>query len=214
LCDFGLSRIRYEISRTYTTVHQGGHGRFLAPEIYKAEDDTRINESSDIYSLAMTIYALGTRSLPFAGLKNWAACSAAARGERPSKRNSLGGLMTDDSELLWSLMERMWDGRPEIRPTISCVRNEIMKSSLMRLEPTTVPIVASSRSAQHSAPAFLQHADSSPPQGLAVADKDEQISEPLSHRCVGYGTASMLVWTLTPVTILVRVHKTVLYKCN
>lgn len=33
LCDFGLSRIRHEISRTYTTIHQGDRQRFIAPEI-------------------------------------------------------------------------------------------------------------------------------------------------------------------------------------
>ena len=69
LCDFGLSRIRHEISRTHTTIHQGGQPRFIAPEIFFAIE-ARINEKSDVYSLAMTIYALGTRSPPFGHIKH------------------------------------------------------------------------------------------------------------------------------------------------
>ena len=127
LCDFGLSRIKHEITRTLTIASHGGRQRFLAPEICDPEaEETRINESSDIYSLAMTIYALGTRSMPFADLTNGRARQAAVRGERPSKPDSLGGLTADDTKFLWSLMERMWNGRPELRPIIASVR-DIMK---------------------------------------------------------------------------------------
>lgn len=183
LCDFGLSRIRHEISRTDTTVHHGGRERFLAPEItHNAQENTRIDEPSDIYSLAMTVYALGTRSLPFADLKNiHAVCREAASGRRPSKHDSLGGLTTDDTELLWSLLERMWDGRPEFRPTIFHVRDEIMKSNLIYLESATVPmpIAASSGNGQPStSTAFLQHPDRLSSQVLAPGNKDQRINGP------------------------------------
>ena len=119
LCDFGLSRIRHEISRTFTTVRQGGRLRFIAPEIYSAEaDDSRINEQFDIYSLAMTIYALGMRAPPFADISERAACRAAREGKQPAKQHSLGGLTKDESELLWSIIERMWDQRPRFPPQI------------------------------------------------------------------------------------------------
>ena len=180
LCDFGLSRIRHEISRTYTTVHHGGRERFLAPEItHNAQENTRIDEPSDIYSLAMTVYALGTRSLPFADLKNiHAVCREAASGRRPSKHDSLGGLTTDDTEFLWSLL-RMWDGRPEFRPTISHVRDEIMKSNLIYLESATTPIAASSGNGQPStSTASLQHPDRPSSQDLASGNKDQRISGP------------------------------------
>ena len=92
LCDFGLSRIKHEITRTLTIASHGGRQRFIAPEICDPEtEETRIDESSDIYSLAMTIYALGTRSVPFVGLNNGRARQAAVQGERPSKPDSLGG---------------------------------------------------------------------------------------------------------------------------
>src|ERR1700733_14001612 len=119
LVDFGLSRIRHEISRTHTTIHQGGFQRFVAPEI-SSRTQERINEKSDIYSLAMTIYALGTRSSPLGHIRDGAdACRAAQEGERPQKPDSLGGLTKEETQCLWALMERMWCPNPELRPTVS-----------------------------------------------------------------------------------------------
>ena len=143
LCDFGLSRIRHEISRTHTTIHQGGRERFIAPEIASGIE-WRINEKSDIYSLAMTIYALGTKSFPFEHIDRGAvACKLAREGERPQKPSSLGGLTAEETEHLWTLMERMWNHNPQHRPTVSRARDEISRSGLMCLE-LSAPIVASS----------------------------------------------------------------------
>lgn len=120
------------IARTHTIVRQGGRPRFIAPEIYNAEDDLFTHEPADIYSLAMTIYALGIGSVPFEELKNERAASAAARrGERPSNRGSLCGLAAGDTKLLWSLITKMWDHEPQRRPTASIVRDEISQSGLI-----------------------------------------------------------------------------------
>lgn len=40
ICDFGLSRIRHEVTRTRTMIHEGGRTRFLVPEL-SAEQQTR-----------------------------------------------------------------------------------------------------------------------------------------------------------------------------
>lgn len=144
LCDFGLSRIRYEISRTHTTIHQGGRQRFVAPEITSGGEG-RVNEKSDIYALAMTVYALGTRSLPFGHIgQDAAACRVARKGERPPKCDSLGGLTREETERLWSLMERMWDRVPQGRPMMSSARDEMVRIAVTCLELTAVPIAASS----------------------------------------------------------------------
>ena len=155
LYDFGLSRIRHEISRTHTTIHQGGRERFLAPEIASGTE-WRINEKSDIYSLAMTIYALGTKSFPFQHTdRDIAACRVAREGERPQKLSSLGGLTMEETEPLWTLMERMWNHDPECRPAVSSARDEIMRSGLC-LEPST-PITASLTSVWSPAPLMSLH---------------------------------------------------------
>lgn len=130
VCDFGLSRIRHKIARTQTIIRQAGRPRFIAPEIYDAEDDFHTNEPGDIYSLAMTVYALGTGSLPFEEKNERAAIAAARRGERPLACDSLGGLTTGNTKLLWSLIMKMWDQDPQLRPTASEVRSEILQSGL------------------------------------------------------------------------------------
>jgi serine/threonine protein kinase len=132
LCDFGLSRIRHEITRSCTTIRQGGRLRFVAPEIYFGEENARINESSDIYSLAMTIYALGSGKLPFGELTHeLGACRAARKGQRPSKPESIGGLTVGDTKLLWSITTKMWDHEPLRRLTASVARDEVLRSGLI-----------------------------------------------------------------------------------
>jgi serine/threonine protein kinase len=147
LCDFGLSRIRHELSRTSTIVHQGGLYRFIAPEIPFEGEERRINEQSDIYSLTMTIYALGTRSPPFEDMGPSRARRAAKEGKRPSKPDSLGGLAIEHANFLWSIMETMWNQDPQLRPTISAVRAKIARSDLVNLVQKPTP--TSSKGAQH-----------------------------------------------------------------
>lgn len=65
-------------------MQQGGRLRFVAPEILKGIQ--RVNEASDVYSLAMTIYALGTGKRPFHDIfADYAASRAAEDGKRPSR---------------------------------------------------------------------------------------------------------------------------------
>ena len=162
LCDFGLSRIRHEVSRTHTTIHQGGRQRFIAPEISSGME-SRINERSDIYSLAMTIYALGTRSMPFTRIANdMAACQAARAGERPQKPDSLGGLTVNDTAFLWVLMEGMWNHIPPLRPMVSTIRDEIMRSDLTPLGVTAVPVTVSTSTPPLTPTASYQN-QSTPP---------------------------------------------------
>lgn len=142
------------MTRTHTLLRQGGRQRFLAPELSAGPEQFRINEASDIYSLAMTIYALGTGLVPFHDLKgDFAASRSAEEGIRPSSfRNSmspdvrpnsealsdhnratisLGGLTQKDSELVWKLMIQMWDNDPLMRPSVSVVRREMALNGLI-----------------------------------------------------------------------------------
>ena len=143
LCDFGLSRVRHEVSRTHTTILQGGRQRFVAPEISSGLED-RVNEKSDIYSLAVTIYALGTLSLPFGGIREAAACKAVQEGARPQRRSLLGGLTTEETAYLWFLLERMWNHDPQRRPTASVAQDETIHTSRVCLQLAAARIAASS----------------------------------------------------------------------
>lgn len=81
----------------------------------------------------MTIYALGTLSVPFDELKNERSAARAAREcKRPSRRDSLGGLTMKDLELLWGVLQKMWDHDPRLRPTVSAVQDEMVQRGLAR----------------------------------------------------------------------------------
>ena len=147
LCDFGLSRIAHELSLT-SVIRQGGPYRFIAPEIPTRKITRRINKQSDIYSLAMTIYALGTKHPPFTDMTPGHARREAQKGRRPSKPNTLGGLSVEYTQRLWSLMEKMWDPDPQLRPTIVTARDEIAKSGIMNLEQGPPPVAAAPTSTQ------------------------------------------------------------------
>ncbi|KAF8283289.1 kinase-like protein [Clavulina sp. PMI_390] len=66
LSDFGFSRIRHEVTRTHTSIKEGGNLRFLAPELSSGTSkDFRTSKESDIFGLAMTFFNAWTGKKPF-----------------------------------------------------------------------------------------------------------------------------------------------------
>ncbi|KAF8309925.1 kinase-like protein, partial [Clavulina sp. PMI_390] len=135
ICDFGLSRIRHDITRTNTAIHEGGRSRFVAPELSSGPNQFRSNEASDVYSLSMTIYSLGVHKPPLWNVEHNAQASRLLEaGKRPgceSDSQSAGdveefiGLDLARSVKLWSLLRRMWVDAPSERITASEVREEL-----------------------------------------------------------------------------------------
>lgn len=118
LCDFGFSRIRHEVTRTHTRIREGGHLRFLAPELTLGQEKFRTTQESDIYSLAMTFLALVTLAPPFAEYdREYAAMNAAHQGIRPQRPE----FFKDTVDHLWCFMGRMWNQEPSERPVASDV---------------------------------------------------------------------------------------------
>lgn len=119
LCDFGLSRIRHEHTRTLTISQSGGRERFLAPELTTG-DLFRTTEASDVYSWVMTIYELGTGQPPFALGPNilgpYQLVPAVQRGIRPDKTPPFLGMDAIPFDRLWELMTTMWQHEPSSRP--------------------------------------------------------------------------------------------------
>lgn len=120
LCDFGMSRIRHEVTRTHTCIRGGGRELFIPPELLE-QDEPRPIEAGDIYSLAMSMLKLGTGEDPFEGEydSKYEAKSAAQLGHRPRKPPTLGGLPAAQFDALWSLLESMWAHDPAQRPSAS-----------------------------------------------------------------------------------------------
>lgn len=126
LCDFRLSKIRHDTTRTQTTFREGGLSRYLAPELSAGLDlTTRIERTSDIYSMGMTFFALASHSVPFSGLLDHRAISDAQEGKRPSPLSSSIDLSSECVDELWTLMGRMWDHTPSRRPNASDVADGV-----------------------------------------------------------------------------------------
>lgn len=127
ICDFGLSRIRHEVTRANTEIREGGKLRFLAPELLKGMTGKfRTSEASDIFSLSMTLLHLWAHQPPFAHLSNDRQAEAAIRrGERPPRPLDDLGMPSDRMESFWLLIQRMWDDEAGHRPATEEVRLQL-----------------------------------------------------------------------------------------
>lgn len=123
ICDFGLTKIRHEYTRTFTRTLIGGSTRFIAPELIESETgEFRTTAASDCYAFAMTILELGTSNRPFSNLLNdFAVIRALERRVRPSKPEKMANLSAEHLNRLWTLVEAMWSHDPRERPRLSDV---------------------------------------------------------------------------------------------
>ncbi|KAF8309928.1 kinase-like protein [Clavulina sp. PMI_390] len=152
ICDFGLSRIRHDITRTHTIIHEGGRLRFIAPELSMGPMQFRSNEASDIYSLAMTIYRLGVHKLPLWNIADdRQAVKLLETGIRPgfiselqpvSEGEKFIGLDIACNMKLWLLLQQMWVHVPMERTTASAVRDQLISSGLIPASPPPVTQVS------------------------------------------------------------------------
>jgi len=127
LCDFGLSRIQHEVTRTFTSVVQGGKYRFIAPELYSgANQEFRTSRASDCYAFSMTILEMATLDRPFTEFDNeMSASRAAERGQRPHRPEDMGDLPSEAANALWALLGDMWAHNPEERPGLDIVETRL-----------------------------------------------------------------------------------------
>ncbi|KAF8307628.1 kinase-like protein, partial [Clavulina sp. PMI_390] len=123
LCDFGLSRIRHEITRTRTIIQEAGRLRFLAPELSTGWTQRfRTSFASDIFSLAMTFLNAWSGRIPFPELRNdLKVASNLRKGLRPSIPTSGVALAPELKQTLWALLNEMWTQNPANRPSSSDV---------------------------------------------------------------------------------------------
>lgn len=141
LIDFGLARIKHEVTRSTTGLIEGGKYRYLAPELLTAvgPNDFRTTPASDCYAFAMTILELATLDRPWAEFSHeLRAARAAEKGIRPIRPEGLGGLPTEVADELWALLERMWAQDALTRPSLDVVKAELERiSSLLRPRTST-----------------------------------------------------------------------------
>lgn len=118
-------------------IRSGGRAQFISPEVSSGEI-RRPTEASDVYSLAMTIYALGTDDTPFAGCSNERmATRAAENGDRPDFPGTLAGLGAEHTAQLYALLEEMWVPDPAKRAR-AAYAEKAMQALVLRQRDTLV----------------------------------------------------------------------------
>ncbi|KAF8284516.1 kinase-like protein, partial [Clavulina sp. PMI_390] len=140
LCDFGLSRVRHEVSRTRTQRVDGGFMRFLAPELTNSPNDKfRTSWSSDVYSLAMLLFNIWTGERPFSNIElEWRVAVASTSGKRPQLPTGRKVHIPQPAEKqFWKLVREMWVEDPDKRPKSHDVLERLMRMPLQeRVNPT------------------------------------------------------------------------------
>ncbi|KAF8306920.1 kinase-like protein [Clavulina sp. PMI_390] len=119
LCDFGLSRIRHEVTRTRSIIQEAGRPRFLAPELSVGWTKRfRTSSSSDLFALSMTFFSAWSGQTPFSNIKSDRTVAASLRkGRRPDMPTGGVALDPEPRELLWGLLGEMWAQEPNNRPS-------------------------------------------------------------------------------------------------
>ncbi|KAF8317398.1 kinase-like protein [Clavulina sp. PMI_390] len=119
MCDFGLSRIRHEVSRSLSNREEGGRLRFLAPELHAAQvEHFRSSQESDIFALGMTYFQAWTGQPPFSDIKNELRVAAILeQGQRPMEPSKCFALDPRVKAVLWVLLTKMWEHEPAQRPS-------------------------------------------------------------------------------------------------
>ncbi|KAF8312093.1 kinase-like protein [Clavulina sp. PMI_390] len=142
LCDFGLSRIRHEVTRTRTMIFEGGRFRFLAPELSAGRTESfRTSRESDIFALAMTFLTAWTRKPPFSDMRNEKkVASCIQKGQRPKRSPSASPILLPDPDTFWAFLDKLWAQEASARPSASAVLDSV--AQLFR--PITPPLPSSS----------------------------------------------------------------------
>ncbi|KAF8306453.1 kinase-like protein, partial [Clavulina sp. PMI_390] len=128
ICDFGLSRIRYDIDATLPMLPApaGGKLRYMAPEL--VENDTpesSTTEKSDIFTLAMTFFALCSYSHPFTDVNELEAMLLLQHGERPANLKFAVAMPESVKQILWKLIKEMWAHEPASRPSSGSILDRL-----------------------------------------------------------------------------------------
>lgn len=114
LLDFGLSRLKFETTRTLTNIQASGMLRFLAPELSTGENEFRTTEKTDTYSFGMLIYQLLYDVVPFDDLRNDLAVLKAVDAQLTPRRPNLPvdramlSTWRDMETKLWPLLQATW----------------------------------------------------------------------------------------------------------
>ncbi|KAJ7081005.1 kinase-like domain-containing protein [Mycena epipterygia] len=124
LCDFGLSRIKADITSRTAQVGSSissGSRNWMAPELF-AGSPTRL--TSDIYAFGMTLYELYTDEIPLSSIAFNDFVEVVLRMDvRPERPDAEDVPRLTDS--LWDLAQRCWMRDPKARPSARQIHDTV-----------------------------------------------------------------------------------------
>jgi serine/threonine protein kinase len=186
ITDFGISKI---VSQSQMTANVGTIA-WIAPEVFGQKG---YNQKADIYSLAIVMWELTTREIPFSNLASFAIPLCVIRGERPP--------LPKDINPTWKkLITDCWQKNPKRRPNITSVLSSLKKlheslppstkslnklNVLEVLQTETRNELVTKQLSQKSSPVDLNFRVSTPPTSMLIQqanseeddDKEEQSTE-------------------------------------
>ncbi|KAF7300160.1 Kinase-like protein [Mycena kentingensis (nom. inval.)] len=196
LCDFGLSKVKADITSRTTTASSppstttSGSRNWMAPELLVGASGPRF--SSDIYAFGMTIYELYTDTTPFSTLAFDSFIEVVYRiGIRPYQPRAEEGEAPRMTDAIWAIAERCWVKSASARPGVREVgeelgalardkEREMQRASRMRPSPTSTSSFSwSSASSTSSSASTGQYLTTPPTTSSYTASTSVASSPPL-----------------------------------
>ncbi|KAF8753680.1 Kelch motif [Rhizoctonia solani] len=126
LADFGSATLaEYTLGFTHSSTTQSMTLRWTAPEVIRGE--SKPTQASDIYALGMEIV---TRSVPFAGVSDYAIVFTVASGKIPIRSETHIPPGTEQADHLWTMLTMCWAYSPEERLKAQEVANTMGQVTL------------------------------------------------------------------------------------
>lgn len=136
ILDFGMSRLLFDTTRTYTNIQEGGHWRFLAPELASGQGEFRTSDKSDVFALGMVLYHLVYEKIPFHDILRELGASCAIReGKMPHRlrlpdQRHLNVEWQNLEERIWPVLEGTWAPQ-EIRSSLADIHASVCNDAFL-----------------------------------------------------------------------------------
>ncbi|KAJ7176724.1 kinase-like domain-containing protein [Mycena filopes] len=129
ICDFGLSSIvdvTLRLAQSTTSAPQKGTPRYYAPELLRPMGEKHF--ASDVYAFACVCYKILTENVPFHEERNdMVVIFRVIDGAHPLRMASCMG--SPQLDTLWELLQSCWEEKPERRPTVSQIVQQLQGPS-------------------------------------------------------------------------------------